>query len=419
MAQIDQLLTPSFTKAGREGVRTVTFLPEPERRARKYTIISVDDHIVEPAHTFTRYAAERYRDLVPTIVEDEDGNQHWRYNGTTNPNIGLSAAKGRPVEEYSLEASRFDHMRPGAYDPDARVADMDINGVYASVNFPSSVAGFCGHRLQMGVADADLALEAVRAHNRWHLEEWAQAHPDRFIPAQLPWLRDVEVAAAEIRRNADAGFKAVHFTEAPQKFGLPSLHTGYWDPFLAACEDTQTVINLHIGSSGTAPTTADDAPADTVGVLFFGFAMFTAVDWLFSQVPLRFPDIRIVISEGGIGWVAGLLDRLDHMEGYRDMYGTWGRDEIRPAEVLQRNFWFCAVEDPTAFRTVDRIGVDNVLLEADYPHVDSTWPDTQEVVDREVRDLPADAIRKITWENASLLYRHPVPAAVQEDPDAY
>jgi predicted TIM-barrel fold metal-dependent hydrolase len=419
MDSIAKLLTPEFTKAGREGNRTVTFLPDPERRERKYTIISVDDHIVEPAHTFLDYIPEHLKERAPRIIEDERGNQHWLYNGTTNPNIGLSAAKGRPVEEYSLEASRFEHMRAGAYDADARVKDMDINGVYASVNFPSSVAGFCGHRLQMGVVDTELAFECVRAHNRWHMAEWAESHPDRFIPAQLPWLLDVEVAADEIRRNAKAGFRSVHFTEAPQKFGLPSLHTGYWDPFLKACSETGTVINLHIGSSGTAPTTADDAPPDTIGVLFFGFAMFTAVDWLFSRVPVRCPELKIVISEGGVGWVAGLLDRLDHMESYRDMYGTWERTEIRPSEVLTRNFWFCALEDPTAFVTIDRIGAENVLVEADYPHVDSTWPDTQSVVDREVSALSSDAIRKITWENASKIYRHPVPEAVQRDPNAY
>jgi predicted TIM-barrel fold metal-dependent hydrolase len=418
VANIEQLLTPNFTVAGREGRQTVSFLPEPARRERKYTLISVDDHIVEPAHTFTRYVPARYRDAAPHIIEDDSGNQHWAYNGTTNANIGLSAAKGRPVSEYSLEASRFEHMRKGAYDADARVSDMDINGIYASVNFPSSVAGFCGHRLQIGVADHDLALACVRAHNEWHFTEWAQRHPDRLIPAQLPWLLDADVAAAEIRRNADR-FKAVHFSEAPQKLGLPSLHTGYWDPFLRACEETGTVINLHIGSSGTAPQTADDAPPDTVGVLFFAYAMFTAVDWLFSRIPLRFPDLKLVISEGGLGWVAGLLDRLDHMEGYSEMYGTWDSKDMRPADVLLRNFWFCALEDPSAFSGIDRVGAENVLFEADYPHVDSTWPDTQSAVDKQISRLTPDQITKVTWQNASQLYRHPVPETVQRDPNAY
>ena len=121
-------------------------------------------------------------------------------------------------------------MRRGAWDIDARVHDMDLNGVYASVYFPSSLAGFAGQRYQLGVSDPDLALAVVRAANDWHLEEWAGTHPGRIIPCQLPWLLDPELAAAEIRRNAARGFHAVTFPELPERLGLPSLHTGYWDP---------------------------------------------------------------------------------------------------------------------------------------------------------------------------------------------
>jgi predicted TIM-barrel fold metal-dependent hydrolase len=136
------------------------------------------------------------------------------------------------------------------------------------------------------------------------------------------------------------------------------------------------------------------------------------------MIPVRFPDIKICMSEGGIGWVAGLLDRLDHMEGYVDMYGTWTSD-MTPAEVMTRNFWYCAVEDQSSFVQRERIGIDNILLEADYPHCDSTWPHTQRTIEEEIGGLPADDIRKITWENASKLYRHPVPEAIQKDPNAF
>ena len=154
-------------------------------------------------------------------------------------------------------------------------------------------------------------------------------------------------------------------------------------------------------------------------MLFFGYAMFTAVDWLYSRLPVRFPDLRICLAEGGIAWVAGLLDRLDHVGRYQELYGTWTGIDLTPAEVLQRNFWFCAIEDPANFRLRDRIGVENLLVESDYPHLDSTWPDTQEVVGRAVGDFGADEVRKITWENASRLFRHPVPEAVQRDPQSY
>jgi predicted TIM-barrel fold metal-dependent hydrolase len=374
--------------------------------------------VVEPPHLFEGRLPAKFVERGPRILEDDQGRQQWHYEGT-QPNVGLNAVVGRPVLEASFEPARFDEMRKGAWDIDARVRDMDLNGVYASVNFPSALPGFGGQRLQLGTKDPEMAMAVVRAWNDWHLEEWAGPYPQRIIPCQIPWLLDPVEAAAMVRENAARGFHAVTFPEAPEKLGLPSLHTGHWDPFMAACEETGTVICLHIGSAGSAPTTAPDAPPDTIGVLFFAFAMFSAVDWLYSRIPVRFPGIKICLSEGGIAWVAGLLDRLDHVGRYQELYGTWTDIELTPAEVLKRNFWFCALEDPSNFQLRHRIGVENILVESDYPHLDSTWPNTQAVVGDSIGDFPEDEIRKITWENASTLFQHPVPASVTADPESY
>ena len=419
MRSIDDLASDlSFTKAAIGDERTVTLLPDPPRAERRYTVISVDDHIVEPPHTFEGRVPAAMADRAPRVVEADDGSQAWVYDGVSMPNVGFNAVVGRPVAEWGFEPVRFDQMRRGAWDIHARVADMDLNGIYASLNFPSFLPGFAGQRLQTSTKDVDLAMACVRAWNDWHIEEWAGTYPGRIIPCQLPWLLDPEIGAAMIRENAERGFKAVTFTEGPAQLGLPTLHTRYWDPIMRACAETGTVLNLHIGSSGASPSTTDDAPPDVVGVLFFGYAMFAAVDWLFSLIPVRFPDIKICLSEGGIGWVAGLLDRLDHMQSYNSMYGTWQGD-LTPAEVMQRNFYFCAVEDQSSFALRERIGVEHILLEADYPHCDSTWPRTQEVIFEEIGHLPAEDIRKFTWANASALYRHPVPQAIQDDPNAF
>jgi predicted TIM-barrel fold metal-dependent hydrolase len=401
----------------RNAAGSVTFLPEPEPAVRKYTLISVDDHVVEPPHLFEGRVARRFADRAPKVIEREDGKQVWLYEGEV-PNLGLNAVVGRPIEEASFEPKRFDEMRKGAWDINARVHDMDLNGVYASLCFPSGLGGFAGPRFQID-KDPDLALAVVRAWNDWHLEEWAGTHPDRIIPCQIPWLLDAEEAAREVRANARRGFHAISFTEAPEKLGLPSLHTGYWDPLMAACEETETVVCLHVGSSSSVPSTASDAPFDTIGVLFFGYAMFAAVDWLYSRIPVRFPNLKICLSEGGIAWVPGLLDRLDHVARYQELYGTWSKSEPSPAEVLRRNFWFCAIEDPANFQLRDRIGVDHLMVESDYPHLDSTWPNTQRIVDESIGSFPADDIRKISWENAAKLFQHPVPEAVQLDPNAY
>jgi predicted TIM-barrel fold metal-dependent hydrolase len=147
--------------------------------------------------------------------------------------------------------------------------------------------------------------------------------------------------------------------------------------------------------------------------------MFATVDWLFSRIAVRFPEIKICMSEGGLGWVPALLDRLDHMQAYSAMYGTWKGIAIPPADVLRRNFYFCAVEDPTAFVLRERIGVEHILLEEDYPHCDSLWPRTQAVIAKSIGDLPAHDIRRFTWQNAAELYRHPVPQSVIDDPNSF
>ena len=419
MASIDEYQqNMDFTIGGKSKTGKVTFLPEPERRPRRFTLFSVDDHIVEPPNAFAGRVPRKLADRAPRVVEKDDGNEVWLYDGNELPNVGFNAVAGRPVLEYSFEPTRFDEMRRGAWDIDARIDDMDLNGVWASLCFPSFLPGFTGQRIQQATDDRELALATFRAWNDWNLEQWAGSYPDRMVPLQLPWLLDPELGAEEIRRNAARGFHAITFSEAPEKLGFPSLHTGHWDPMWQACEETETVVCLHVGSSGASPATTPDAPSDVIGVLFFGYAMFTAVDWLYSMIPVKFPNIKIALSEGGIGWVAGLMDRLDHILKYHEMYGTWTGIELTPREVLTRNFWFCAIDDTAGFEQRHHIGVDHICIESDYPHADSTWPDTQRVVERQIGRFPADEIAKMTWSNASELFRHPVPEAVTSEPDA-
>ncbi len=404
-------LQASEAFGGSKGRRSaVTFLPEPEPRDRFTTIISVDDHVVEPPDTFADRFPTKYQDVAPRIVGTDDGGEAWLWNGELLPNVGFNAVAGRPTAEYGFEPTRFDEMRRGAWDVTARLSDMDINGVWGSLCFPSFLPGFVGQRLTTWPEDEDLAFAAMRAYNDWHLDAWCGAAPDRFIPNQITWLRDPVIAADEIRRNAARGFKALTFSEAPEKLGLPSLHTGYWDPMLAACEETETVVCLHVGSSGTSPMTAPDAPPETVAVLFFAYGMYAAVDWLYSKIPVRYPKLKIALSEGGIGWVAGLIDRLDHCFEYQLGYlPTWRDVDLSPSEVLKRNFWFCAIDDTSGFLTRDVIGVDHLLVESDYPHADSTWPDTQPRLREQLHGVPDAEIAKICWQNAVDLFRMPVP----------
>ena len=407
---LDDLATSAAFGGGKGRREEVTFLAEPAPRETLTTIWSVDDHVVEPPDTFAGRFPAKFAEAAPRIVETDDGGEAWLWNNELLPNVGFNAVAGRPSSEYGFEPTRFDEMRRGAWDITARVNDMDINGVERSLCFPSFLPGFVGQRLTTWPSDPALGLAAMRAYNDWHLEAWCNASPGRFIPNQITWLLDPYVAASEIRRNAERGFRALTFSEAPEKLGLPSLHTGYWDPMFAACEETETVICLHVGSSGTSPMTAADAPPETVAVLFFAYGMYAAVDWLYSKVPVRFPNLKICLSEGGIGWVAGLIDRLDHCFKYQLGYlPTWRDVDLTPSEVLRRNFWFCAIDDASGFLTREVIGVDHLCVESDYPHADSTWPDTQSRLREQLdaANVSANDRELICWKNAANLFRLP------------
>jgi predicted TIM-barrel fold metal-dependent hydrolase len=286
---------------------------------------------------------------------------------------------------------------------------MDIGGIHASLNFPSLLAGFAGTVFSRS-QDKELGLACVRAWNDWHHEVWAGTYPDRIIPLQIPWLCDPEVAAGEIRRNAERGFKAVSFAENPANIGLPSVHTDYWDPFLRACEETETVVCLHTGSSAWTAATSPGAPLELLTTLFPANALASAADWVWARIPLRFPRIKVAMAEGGIGWVPMLLDRLDYVVHHSAQHGGVWDGPLLPSEALRRNFWFCTIDDPSTMELREHIGLDHIMLESDYPHADSTWPDTQLVVEKRIGNLPETEIRKLTYENASRLFRHPVSA---------
>ena len=188
--------------------------------AARHVIVSVDDHLVEPAHLFEGRMPAALVDAAPRIEVADDGTEAWLFDGRRHPQIGLNAVVGRPKDEWSMEPANFDDMRRGCWDPEARLADMDVDGVWASLHYPSLIAGFCGSNFSR-CSDPDLGLACVRAWNDWHLDEWVGPRTDRFIPLQLPWLSDPEVAAAEVRRNAERGFRAVSFLEQPVDMGLP------------------------------------------------------------------------------------------------------------------------------------------------------------------------------------------------------
>jgi predicted TIM-barrel fold metal-dependent hydrolase len=270
------------------------------------------------------------------------------------------------------------------------------------------ITGFCG-RVYSRCPDQELGRAVTLAWNDWLFEDWYSPYPERIIPMGITYLANPEWGAEEIRRNAARGFRSVTLPERPHLIGFPSIFSEYWEPIIRACVETETVISLHVGSSGSV-VIPDGAPIPELGASLFGqLSMTAAAEWLWAGWALRFPELKVAMSEGGVGWVPMLIDRLDNMID-RAKYGLgW---DIRPADLLRRNFWFCTLDDPSTMALRHVIGVDHIMLEVDYPHADSTWPDTQDVVERYWGDFPPAELRAICSLNAARLYRHPLPHQV-------
>jgi predicted TIM-barrel fold metal-dependent hydrolase len=395
--------------AGRGRSERVTFIPEPDREPLFCPIISVDDHALEPSDMFEGRLPARFADRAPRVEIGDMDAPWWVIDGKRIPILLANGTCGREMSEWGSIAASYDEMRRAVWDPSARLHDMDISGVWASLCFGSIVWGFAGTRFSQ-IADPALGLACLRAYNDWMLEEWCGAAPDRYIPCQLSWLRDAEVAALEVQRNAKRGFRAVSFSENPEGLGFPNIYDRSWDPFFRACEETQTVVNLHVGSSGTTkkPCSSSAEPVSTA--LFPVSGLEALIDWIYAGIPMRFPNLVIALSEAGASWVPMAIERLGRAYRQSSVVGKeWPGGIVTPQEIVARNFVFTSIEDPSAFHNLDLIGEDNVMVETDFPHLDSTWPHSQAMIRSELGGIAPDVARKVCYGNAARIYRFSPP----------
>lgn len=381
-------------------------------------LISVDDHLIEHPRVWQDRLPKKFLDAGPRIVESKGtetdqygfgrsvskGRQVWQLEGVIYAQLGLNAVAGKPREQLGTDPVRFDEMIPGCYDPKARVADMDIDGVQAALLFPS-FPRFAGTLFSF-VKDKELALLCTQAWNDFVLEEWCAAYPDRFIPMIILPFWDIEQSIAEINRLADHNIRAVSFPENPAKLGLPSFHSDHWDPLLSALEEAQIVVCLHFGTSGQVTITADDAPMAVMTTLMGTNSMAATADLLFSPVFHRHPNLKVSISEGGIGWIPWLLERADitweRHRFYQNVHQT-----IRPSELFQKHVWGCFIVDQYGVDNRHAIGLDRLTWECDYPHSDSFWPNSRKAASEMFLNVPDHEVKQMVETNARELFRYP------------
>ena len=371
--------------------------------AEDLILVSVDDHVVEPSTLFDNHLPAKWKDAAPRSIRKDDGTDVWVFEGNEIPNIGLNAVAGRPPEEYNIEPTSYDMIRKGCYDIHERVLDMNRNGVLGSMCFPSFVQ-FCGQLFSKS-SDLDTSLQLLRAYNDWHIDEWCGTYPGRFIPLSIPPIWDPQLMADEVRRVAKKGCHAVTFSENPFKLGWPHIFGDHWDPFFAACQDEGTIIALHIGSSSTMIEMAPGAPIDVMITLTPLNTMNAATDLLWSPVLRKFPDLQFTLSEGGTGWIPYWLERIDYV--YQQHHFWTGQDfgDKLPSQVAAEHFNYCFISDRIGIQDRHDVGIDAITWECDYPHSDSTWPNSPEMLTKQLDGVPDSEIAKMTYENAMRIYR--------------
>lgn len=416
--------------AGSGGVSGEHFLDPPpdvsaEELARIPSIVSVDDHVVEPADMFEDFLPSKWDSHPdrPRVVRRgisflgfEGGTSYqieyssdpeveqadcWVYADICNPLKRHIAAVGYPREEMTLTPATFDTMRPGCYDPFARLVDMDFNGVEASLCFPT-MAGFAG-TLFLNGSDRELALDCVRAYNNWTVDVWSAVNPKRLVPLGVLPLWDPVLAVDEVLRLVDMGVRAIAFPELIHNFGLPSLHSGEWERVFSVCNEAGVVLCAHIGTGRSSAVAIDGPPAVQASLSSANSAACLS-DFVFSGVLERHPDLKLSLAEGQIGWIPFQLERMDDVwVEHRAWGGVAGTLSMPPSEYFRRQVFGCFFRDPHGVANRHIIGVDNITYETDYPHTDSTFPFTRQVAAVLMRGVSDGDVNKMLHDNAAKL----------------
>ena len=377
-------------------------------------LISVDDHVIEHPRVWLDRVPSRFGDAIPHIQRLPDGNDWWIFEGEKAGNFALNAVVGKPKEQFGVEPRTYDDMRSGCHDIAERIRDMDIDGVWVQTCFPN-MAGFAG-RVFEAARDKELAQACVTAYNDWILDEWCAYAPDRQIPVALLPYWDIGAAVQEVYRVADKGARTYTFLELPHLRGFPSYHTDHWDPLLAATQETDLAISVHFGGSGKSDMIPPEGglAGNTVNeITVMGLnSAFAMAQLLTSPTFHKFPRLRFALSEGGIGWLPYLLERIDYVWERHRWYNNINR-EIPPSVLFKDHIFGCFISDRAGIADRHLIGVDNIMFESDYPHSDSNWPHSRKMLAEVLADVPDDEARKIAELNARRVFNFPRAAAAR------
>ena len=371
--------------------------------------ISVDDHVQEHPEVWTqRLSRSKWGDRIPHLAKNLDGVERWVIDGRAIPLAGVADC-GAAMPDRTVNPQCWADVPTSIYDPKERLKVMDEAGIDYAVLYPT-VAGSGGQNFGR-IEDAELELACVQTYNDWLLEEWASVS-DRFVPQCLTPLFPIDAAVMEIRRAVKNGHRGVIYPSVPMELrDVPHINDSIYDPLWATCQELAVPICFHAGASsaiqipayeGYSPTIAAafqaiTRPASTVSVL---------VNLLISKILMRFPNLKVVLAESGLGWGAYLLEYTD-FQATGDQLPQNGYD-LMPSEMFKRQCYLVGWYDRASLRVRNYIGTENILWSTQFPSATSTWPDTQEALAKSFEGVDINDRQKILWENAAKLYKIPV-----------
>jgi predicted TIM-barrel fold metal-dependent hydrolase len=362
-------------------------------------IISADSHVNPPKDLWVKAAPQKFRDRAPRVESTPEGD-FWLVDSQITGAIGLDASAGRKPEEFKAHGLSYKDMRPGSYDPKSRLEDMDLDGVDAEVLY------FGGPVTQL-TKDAELRDFVVQTYNDW-MVDLSRAAPKRLVGlAHIPLL-DIDAGMAELRRVAKLGLKGFHVDPFPDERGGKPLWDAAYEPFWSLVAETGLPISFHIvGPRKTNVVETFMNPTPGIKETFIAITPMTICEvvstLVFTGVLARHPRLQFVLVECGIGWIPYFVERMDQtFEKHR----FWTKSIIteKPSTYWYRQGHATFIRDIAGVEARHRAGVRNVMWSTDYPHSDSTWPHSRDVLVEHFKDVPADERALIAGGNCAALY---------------
>ena len=362
-----------------------------------FAVISSDSHVMEPAGLWQTRLDAAWRDQAPRVVKNEDGpGFSFVAPGLPRQPVAGAFAAGKSGDDFKehLENAGYESAHPGGWDPAARLEAQATDGVEAEVLY--TTLGMRLYRLK----DAELQRRCFAAFNDWLVEYCAYA-PKRLLGIAAISLWDVEAGVAELERCAKLGLRGGMIWGCPPP-DRP-YHCDLYDPLWAAAQDLGLPLSLHIvtGMGEESRVEFSDAPMRYMNLIHE--VQRSLSDIVLGGVLERFPKLQIVSAESDTGWLPHFMQRLDRgNEKFGALLGN--RLKMKPSDYVRRQVWATFLDDVIGAAFFESHGEDTFMWGSDFPHSDSTWPDSRRVIEKNLAGIPEVVARKVVCENAAKLY---------------